>query len=118
MSIAQPFLESSDQRTAGAYGPSPSVTAASATHATVVADGTGLACSGSDAVVHKRPFAPIQLDEEPTHKNVFRHGSHTNHCPKGSRHRSKAVRVFIGPISTAWMQGHKRWWAKTAEKLE
>ncbi|KAJ2114473.1 hypothetical protein IW146_003066 [Coemansia sp. RSA 922] len=118
MSIAQPFLESSDRRPAGSYGPSPSVTAPSAAHATVVADRTGLVCSGSAAAVHKRPFAPIQLDEEPTHKNVFRHASHTNHCPKGSRHRSKAVRAFIGPISTAWMQGHKRWWAKTAEKLE
>ncbi|KAJ2754568.1 hypothetical protein GGI19_002303 [Coemansia pectinata] len=118
MSIAQPFLEPSDRRTAGADRPSPSATTASAAHNAVVIDGAGLACSGSAAAVHKHPFAPIQLDEEPTHRNLFRHACHSHHCPKGSRHRSKAVRAFIGPISTSWMQGHKRWWAKTAEKLE
>ncbi|KAJ2889720.1 hypothetical protein IWW38_004541, partial [Coemansia aciculifera] len=113
MSIAQSIQEPSDT---GAGRQSPT---ASASHSgAVIIDRAGLACSESAAAVHKHPFAPIQLDEEPTHKNMFRHACHVHDCPKGSRHKSQAVRVFIGPTSASWMQGHKRWWTKTAEKLE
>ncbi|KAJ2018928.1 hypothetical protein IWW57_005174, partial [Coemansia sp. S610] len=119
MSIAQPFAESSDRRTARNDRLVPSATTAPAAHDTTASfDLAGHACSESAAAVHKHPFAPVQLDEEPTHKNLFRQVSHLHHCPTGSRHRSKAVRAFIGPTSAAWMQGHKRWWTKTAEKLE
>ncbi|KAJ2457909.1 hypothetical protein GGF42_002394, partial [Coemansia sp. RSA 2424] len=118
MSIAQPALEPSGRRVAEVDRQSPSASTAPATHDTAAIDKAGLVCSESAAAVHKHPFAPIQLDEEPTHKNLFRHACHVHHCPKGSRHKSKAVRAFIGPISASWMQGHKRWWAKTAEKLE
>ncbi|KAJ2485551.1 hypothetical protein IWW37_005914 [Coemansia sp. RSA 2050] len=119
MSIAQPCEEPSDRRTAIDDRLNPSATTAPTVHnATAGIDRVGLACSEPVAAVHKHPFAPIQLDEEPTHRNLFRHVSHLHHCPAGSRHRSKMVRAFIGPTSVAWMQGHKRWWTKTAERLE
>lgn len=68
---------------------------------------------GDAALVHKQPFAPTNLDMEPSVENVFQKQNHMHH-----HHRSKAVRFFIGPFNTNWMQPHKRWWARTAEKLE
>ncbi|KAI9503197.1 hypothetical protein BX070DRAFT_234900 [Coemansia spiralis] len=93
------------------------------THSSIVTDtkninGDQTGMVGLGAVVHKHPFAPICLDEEPTHSNVFQqpckeHGKHHLSLSTG-----KAVRVFIGPTDTTWMQSHQRWWVKTAGRFE
>ncbi|KAJ2314419.1 hypothetical protein IWW54_000927 [Coemansia sp. RSA 2705] len=66
--------------------------------------------TGRRATMHKQPFAPMDLDAEPTRENVFRrtHGAHEH----------GTVRAFIGPTTTEWMQQHQRWWTRTAEKME
>ncbi|KAJ2824999.1 hypothetical protein IWW50_003062, partial [Coemansia erecta] len=60
--------------------------------------------------MHKQPFAPMNLDSEPTKETVFWR-------PYGP-HAHNTVRAFIGPTNTDWMQQHQRWWARTAEKME
>ncbi|KAJ2661260.1 hypothetical protein IW148_003413 [Coemansia sp. RSA 1199] len=62
------------------------------------------------ATQHKHPFAPIELSVEPTKENVFRRAY--------DAHTHRLVRAFIGPTTTDWMQQHKRWWTRTAEKME
>ncbi|KAJ2189916.1 hypothetical protein EV181_001331 [Coemansia sp. RSA 532] len=59
------------------------------------------------ATRHKQPFAPIELAVEPTKETVFRRAFDAH-----------VVRAFIGPTTTDWMQQHKRWWTRTAEKME
>ncbi|KAJ2500128.1 hypothetical protein GGH96_002997 [Coemansia sp. RSA 1972] len=62
------------------------------------------------ATQHKHPFAPIELAVEPTKETVFRRAY--------DAHTHRVVRTFIGPTTTDWMQQHKRWWTRTAEKME
>ncbi|KAJ1725979.1 hypothetical protein LPJ61_005506, partial [Coemansia biformis] len=61
--------------------------------------------------MHKHPFVPMVLREEPTKAGVFRR-------QHGAQHGGVALRAFIGPTDTAWMQQHQRWWVRTAEKVE
>ncbi|KAJ1736973.1 hypothetical protein LPJ72_000921 [Coemansia sp. Benny D160-2] len=80
------------------------------------ADHTDMGTVG--AVVHKHPFAPTCLKEELTPGNVFRQPSNSHIDHHNSLSSGKAVRVFIGPTDTDWMQKHQHWWSRTAGKLE
>ncbi|KAJ2750136.1 hypothetical protein H4S06_004450, partial [Coemansia sp. BCRC 34490] len=80
------------------------------------ADHTDMGTVG--AVVHKHPFAPTCLKEELTPGNVFRQPSNSHIDHHNSLSSGKAVRVFIGPADTDWMQKHQHWWTRTAGKLE